>query len=449
MPAIVTPLLSSRLAARAKPHARWGLRHAIPRWALGRAARRGDPQALVTVGTEGLLPEEVAPLFEQVRTQGPLTRGALAFVTVDHSAVKEVLTSPDFRTGFPGDASNAVSAVSSWAERETLHPVEPPSLLATDGETHTRNRKLVTRVFTARAVDALRERTQGVALALLDELESDARAGRRVDLVERYCSLLPVTVIADILGVPDSEHANVLRMGTHAAASLDLGVDHRAYRRTESALAEFDAWLEQHLAAKRAHPGEDLFSQLVQAQDDGVGLSDRELKSVAGLVLAAGFETTVNLLSNAIRLLGEHPQQLAWLREEPNLWATCVEEVLRYDPPVLLTARTAVRGTTIAGRRIGEQAVVVTVLAGANRDPQVFDDPDTFDVRRENAREHLAFSAGRHFCLGAALSRMEGEVALRAFFERFDVELLPGARRRPTRILRGFETLPARLSLRR
>ncbi|WP_200829305.1 cytochrome P450 [Dermacoccus sp. SAI-028] len=248
--------------------------------------------------------------------------------------------------------------------------------------------------------------------------------------------------------MPESEYETVLRLGGHAASSLDLGLDWATFRRTESALDEFDAWLETHLAAKRAQPGDGLFSALIQAQDDGVGLSDRELKSVAGLVLAAGFETTVNLLGNAIRLIVGHPEQLAALRSGEASWLNAVEETLRFDPPVLLTARTATCDTRVADVDVAAGTLVVTVLAAANRDPKIFDDPDAFDVHRENAREHLAFSAGRHFCLGAALSRMESEVALRAFFDRFDVELLPGATRRPTRILRGYATLPARLAAR-
>lgn len=196
--------------------------------------------------------------------------------------------------------------------------------------------------------------------------------------------------------MPESEYETVLRLGGHAASSLDLGLDWATFRRTESALDEFDAWLETHLAAKRAQPGDGLFSALIQAQDDGVGLSDRELKSVAGLVLAAGFETTVNLLGNAIRLIVGHPEQLAALRSGEASWLNAVEETLRFDPPVLLTARTATCDTRVADVDVAAGTLVVTVLAAANRDPKIFDDPDAFDVHRENAREHLAFSAGRH-----------------------------------------------------
>ncbi|MBU2111585.1 MAG: cytochrome P450, partial [Actinobacteria bacterium] len=135
------------------------------------------------------------------------------------------------------------------------------------------------------------------------------------------------------------------------------------------------------------------------------------------------------------------------LREQPELWSNAVDEVLRHDPPVLLTGRFAARRTTVAGVELPAGSLVTTLLAGANRDPDVFEDPHTFDVARENARDHVAFSAGRHYCLGAALARMEGEVGLRALHERFpDLAVAPGGVRRPTRILRGWETLPVRLS---
>jgi cytochrome P450 len=163
-------------------------------------------------------------------------------------------------------------------------------------------------------------------------------------------------------------------------------------------------------------------------------------------VLAAGFETTVNLLGNAIALLDRHPGQRDRVRADGALWPNAVDEALRVDPPVLMTGRVAARPTSVAGRELPEGALVVTLLGGANRDPRVFADPDRYDVARENARDHVAFSGGRHYCLGASLARMEGEVGLRALAERFpDLRLLPGAGRRPTRVLRGYETLPARL----
>jgi cytochrome P450 len=323
-----------------------------------------------------------------------------------------------------------------------LHPIEPPSLLVTEPPDHTRYRKLVARVFTVREVERLRVRAEAIAQDLLDGLDPTTPA----DLVASYCALLPVTVISEILGVPQPQRRLVLEMGTRAAPSLDSGLGWRQYREVLSGLRGFTQWLDAHVEQLRRHPGEDLLSQLIEARDEQGTLDDRELKATAALVLAAGFETTVNLLGNGIALLDRNPGQRERLRAEPALWPNAVDEALRLDPPVLMTARMCARPTSVAGVKVARDAIVVTVLAGANRDPQVFENPDRFDAGRHNAKDHVSFSGGRHYCLGASLARMEGEVGLRAISERFPgMRLLPGARRRPTRILRGYETLPARL----
>jgi cytochrome P450 len=437
----VGPLVERvREGARARVH--WGLAHGFPRTVLRSAARHGDLQGRLVVagGTEG---DDLWDVIEEVRAAGPLHRSRLAYMTADHATVREVLTSNDFHSGVP---QRTTGLIGRWATRTTpdvVHPIEPPSLLVTDPPDHTRYRKLVSRVFTVRAVENLRDRTQQIATGLLDRIPAD----EPVDLIAAYCSLLPVTVIAEILGVPEADRDRVLAFGTAAAPSLDLGLDWATYRRVDAGLHSFDAWLTRHIERLRREPGDNLLSQLVAAHDEDGTLSETELKSTAGLVLAAGFETTVNLLGNGIRLLHDHPDQRRLLDEDPGLWPNAVEEVLRLDPPVLLTGRFAERDTEVAGRTVRAGAMVTTILAGANRDPQVFTDPTRFDITRENAREHISFSAGRHYCLGASLARMEGEVGLRTLLERFpDLQLLPGARRRTTRILRGFETLPARLS---
>ncbi|SFA74491.1 Cytochrome P450 [Nocardioides alpinus] len=420
----------------------WAIAHGLPTLFLRRAADQGDLQAqLIRVGAEGT--DEVFDLIEEIRGKGPLYRSRIGHVATSHAAVRQLLTSDDFRTGLPNN-EGMLGKVARWAAPGTLHPVQPPSLLVTEPPDHTRYRKLVTRVFTMRAVEKLRERTEEIAADLLDALE--ARATSSVDLVEAYCALLPVTVIAEILGVPEDERGRVLDFGSAAAPSLDLGLGLRRYRSVSRALAQFDAWLGTHLDNLRRNPGDNLLSQLVTVRDEGEGLNESELKATAGLVLAAGFETTVNLLGNGIALLHDHPDERARVVADPSLWTNVVEEALRLDPPVLLTGRMALRDTELVGQPVRAGSMVTAILGGANRDPDVFADPLRFDVGRANAREHIAFSAGRHHCLGAQLARMEGEVGLRAIWDRYpDLRLDPGARRRETRILRGFETLPATL----
>lgn len=427
-----------------KRRLRWWLGHALPWLVLSRAAKKGDLHGRFVTGAARSSAAETFRLIEEIRAEGPLVRGAYAWMTTSNALTREVLTSPDFQSGFEPVGDNALARASRWAnDPPVLGPLTPPSLLVTEPPDHTRYRKLVTRVFTVRAVEQLRGRAEEIAHGLLDDLSADST----IDLVPTYCSLLPVTLIAEILGVPYDERDVVLRLGAAAAPSLDLGLGWREFTDVEDALIEFDGWLTRHLARLQREPGDDLMSQLVAAREDGAGLSDAELKSTAGLVLAAGFETTVNLLGNGIALLVEHPEQLARLRAEPELWPTAVDEILRIDPPVLLTGRMATRDTEVAGTRIPAGAIVTTMLAGANRDPEVFTGPAAFDVARPNAREHVSFSAGRHYCLGASLARMEGEVGLRLLFERYpDLALAPGAVRRPTRILRGYAALPARLT---
>ena len=424
-----------------KPAVRWGIGHALPRAVLRLAARRGDLQGRITVeATTGV---DLTGLFDEIRARGPLAATKVGHTTTRHEAVREILTNDAFVAARPRFGAGVLGKLAAWSDTDVMHPVRPPSLLVTEPPAHTRYRKLVTRVFTARAVEQLRTRTQQIADELLDGLDP----ANPVDLIETYCGLLPVTVISEILGVPPEDRAKVLALGAAAAPSLDLGLSWRVFRNVEATLNTFDAWLTGHLNTLRANPGDNLLSRLITAREDGVGLTERELKATAGLVLAAGFETTVNLLGNGIALLTEHPSQLETLRAQPELWANAVDEILRFDPPVLLTGRICTRDTTVKGVHVQRGQLVTTVLAGANRDPEVFPDPGTFDVTRPNARDHVSFGAGRHYCLGAQLARMEGEIGLRSIFARFpDLRPLPGANRRPTRILRGFERLPTRLS---
>lgn len=429
-----------------KSFARWAVLHGLGRAATRRWAAKGDVQARLIA--DPAVRDNPFPLYEQMRALGPVGQGRIGCFTTSHDVVSSVLRSDDFRTT---SVSSSVPPQLSWIERATrtgaLHPLEPPSLLSVEPPTHTRYRALVSSVFTHRAVAAMREDVQAVADRLLDELAKDAAAGRgTVDIVNRYCAKLPVAVISNILGVAEADRARVLELGEHAAPSLDFALTFRQFRDVEQGLREFDEWLGQHIERLRREPGENLLSKLVQAEIDGQRLSDVELRATAGLVLAAGFETTVNLLGNGVRLLLDHPDQLEVLSGDPQLWPNAVDEILRLESPVQLTARIANRDLEVAGRMVAKDTFIALVLAGANRDPDVFTEPNRLDVARDNANRHLAFSGGRHYCLGAALARLEGEVGLRSLFERFP-ELHDGGTgtRRQTRVLRGWANLPVAL----
>jgi cytochrome P450 len=420
----------------------WLAMHGVMRSVVNISARRGDPQARFIA--DPAVRADPVGFFEEIRTQGPLVRARVSYLTVNHAVAHEVLRSDDFRVISMG---STLPTPLRWLEQRTrtdlLHPLLPPSLLAVEPPEHTRYRKTVSSVFTSRAVSALRDRVDDTATVLLEGLAEERGI---VDIVSRYCSQLPVVIISDILGVPEEDRARILEFGELAAPSLDFGLSWAQYQTVQRGLAGFNGWLGAHLQKLRDNPGTDLMSQLIDASDGGIRLNEAELRGIAGLVLAAGFETTVNLLGNGIRMLLNSPDQLAKLAADPSLWPNAVEEILRLDSPVQLTARVARADTEVAGTLVRRGELMVIYLAAANRDPAVFADPHRFDVQRPNAGKHLSFSGGRHFCLGAALARAEGETGLRAFFTRYpDAQSAGAGVRRDTRVLRGWSQLPVRL----
>jgi cytochrome P450 len=425
---------------------RWGLRHGLMRRYLLKRVRAGDLGARISI--DPVVQEDPYPYYEQLRAQGRLVVTGLAPTTVDHAVCTAALRSPDLGTGArsPSELPVAVRLAVRLAHGGPLSPAEPPSMLAVDPPDHTRYRKLVTRAFSAKAIAALRGRVAAVADELLDAMAAKAAAGAPVDLIADYASLLPATVIVEMLGAPLEMRGRFLEWGAGAALALDPGLSYRAFRGSERDLLALQRWMTAHFDRIRRAPGDDILSALVAVHDDGQGLTDDELTNIAMLLLAAGFETTVNLIGNGTALLLRHPGQLAALREGRASWTAATDEVLRFDPPVQRTARLAHRDTEVAGEHIRRGQLVVLMLAGANRDPAVFADPQRFDVTRTGADRHVSFSQGIHYCLGAGLARMEGEIGLRALFERFpDLALAGPPHRRPTRLLRGFDAMPVTL----
>lgn len=428
-----------------KERLHWFAMHGFIRGAAALGARRGDVHARLIA--DPAVAADPARFYDEARARGTLVKGRVAYLTADHALAHELLRSEDFRVLVFG--SN-LPAPLRWLERRTrddlLHPLRAPSLLAVEPPEHTRYRKTVSAVFTPRAVVALRDRVERTAAELLDQLTGGPGV---VDIVGRYCSQLPVAIISEILGVPEQDRSRVLEFGELAAPSLDIGLPWRQYRSVQRGIAGFSSWLAGHLQQLRSNPSDNLMSQLIQTAESGSAetyLDETELTAIAGLVLAAGFETTVNLLGNGIRMLLDAPEHLDTLRRRPELWPNAVEEILRLESPVQLTARMALNDVDVAGRQLHRGDLVLVYLVAANRDPAVFADPHRFDIERPNAGRHLAFSGGRHFCLGAALARAEGEVGLRTFFERFPEARAAGAgSRRETRVLRGWSSLPVRL----
>jgi cytochrome P450 len=437
---------SASLTGLPRAFASWTLAHGIQRRTLQYAARRGQLTAQLAIDPPTMA--DPFATYERLRARGTIERGPVVCATVDHAAANQVLRSDDFGTGagkgeLPAPLQRLFNRI---ADPYTLSPVDPPSLLAVDPPEHTLHRKLVARAFTARRIALLREQVGTVAESLLDTLE--AERAERFDLVDRFAARLPVAIIAALLGVPDHEHDQLLDWGNRAAITLDPGLTFRQYRDAADALRQMHHWFDDHVDRLRRDPGDDLISQLAVLEGDDA-LTQLELRAIGLLVLGAGFETTVNLIGNAVVDLSNHPDQRALVLAEPERWGNTVEEVLRFDSPVQLTMRAALRDTIVAGEPIGAGEAMLVLLGGANRDPAVFADPARFDISRANADQHVAFSAGVHFCAGASLARLEATTALEALYRRYpDLELAGPPVRRGTRVLRGYEHVPVSVGAR-
>lgn len=419
--------------------ARWAVLHGLPRYALPRRAARGDKMAELLLGY-GDDPGGQYAVFERIRAEGRIIGSEVGAATADHGLCRAILRDGRFATiqpadfGFPGP----LLRILEHTDPGLPNPVEPPSMLVSEPPAHTAYRHPIARTFTPRAIAQLTDRARTVSAELLDELA----AAPRPDLVSGYAARLPVTMIGRLLGLPEADDEYMLGWGEAAAPLLDPGLSWPVYRRAQRALRGLDDYLTAHFARVRRDPGDDPFALLATSGE----LTDRELVTNAALLIGAGFETTVNLIGNGVVALLEHPDQLERLRAEPGLWPNAVEEVLRYSSPVQRTARVAREDGELEGFRFRRGTVVSLLLAGANRDPAVFDRPDEFDVAREEARKNVSFGYGIHACIGAALARMEGAVALSALFERYPDLALDGAGTpRGLATLYGWSALPARL----
>jgi cytochrome P450 len=295
--------------------------------------------------------------------------------------------------------------------------LRPPTFLSMDPPDHTRLRGLVSRAFTPRVVSDFAPRIEKV----VEEFLAKAIAKPEFDLVSSLSYPLPLKIISEILGVPFEDTPKLERWSKAFTIVLDPLVTLRQAEPSQlsaikASVEEFGAYFETLIADRRRAPREDLVTRLVQIEERGDTLTEWEVVTTCSLLLVAGHDTTANLTSNAVLALLRHPGVLDALRNEPSLVDAVVEETLRWDPPVQITARVVREQTRIAGFDLPAEAVVLILLAAANRDPAYFDDPDTFDIARAKVAHH-AFGGGIHFCLGAPLARLETAIALRVFTE--------------------------------
>lgn len=315
-------------------------------------------------------------------------------------------------------------------------------MLFKDPPDHTRLRTLVNKAFTPRVVERLRSRVQEIVDDLLDE----ASARGEVDVIADFAYPLPVRVIAEMLGVPPEDRDRFKGWSRQIAPILDPVIADDVFFQVAEAGLALAMYFDELVATRRAQPRDDLVSELIAAEDQGDRLTEEELRATLILLLVAGHETTMNLIGNGLYALFRNPEEMERLRADESLGKSAVEELLRYDGPVHLTARTALEDIDVGGVSVEAGEMCVVVLGAANRDPDQFPDPDRLDVGRKHNR-HIAFSAGGHFCVGATLARLEGEIAFESLLRRFPgMELATDeVRYRATVTLRGLESLPVRL----
>jgi pimeloyl-[acyl-carrier protein] synthase len=377
-------------------------------------------------------------IYRHLHEKDPVHRSELlkGLVLTRHADVSMVLRDARFRVSNdnleqdPFAAQRQSSPYAKWFQK---------SLLELDPPVHTRLRSLVSRAFTPRAIEAMRPRIAAIVDELLDAV---AQRGH-MDLITDLAYPLPVTVIAEMLGVPAEDRDHFKRWSDDLGAALDPILTPEVLKRADRSTLELQEYLAGIVAARRRQPREDLISALIAVQEQGDTLSDEELYATCMLLLAAGNETTTNLIGNGMLALLRNPDQLQRLREDPCLIEPAVEELLRYDSPVQMTGRIATEALEIGGKPVKKGEFVITLLGAANRDPEQFPNPDRLDIARTPNR-HVSFGMGIHFCLGAPLARVEGAIAINALVSR-----LPGMRLtqsnpawRKTILLRGLTSLP-------
>ncbi|MGW3287130.1 cytochrome P450 family protein [Streptomyces sp. NPDC001002] len=374
------------------------------------------------------------PVYARLRERGPVHRVRLP-VPEEHHETWLVVGYEEARAALadPRLAKDATKIGVRFLDEELIGK----NLLTTDPPQHTRLRSLVSRTFTMRRVEELRPRIQQITDELLDAMLPLGRA----DLVDSFAYPLPITVICELLGVPEVDRTEFRKISNEAIVPTDSGSEHEAFVRLADYLADL-------IEDKRcAGPSGDLLSDLIRTTaEDGDRLSPSELRGMAFVLLIAGHETTVNLITNAVHALLTHPDQLAALRADMSLVDGTVEETLRYEGPVEnATFRFAAEPLDIGGTHIEKGDAVMVGLTAADRDGLRYPAPDRFDIHRDT-RGHVAFGHGIHFCLGAPLARLEGRTAIRTLLERAPELALDGPPGDwlPGMLMRGVRSLPVR-----
>jgi cytochrome P450 len=375
------------------------------------------------------------PLLARWRAAGPVLRALDGrWVATTHSAVSATLR------------HRAMGRIwSDWQPAEQMEPfntLHRHQLMENEPPEHTRMRRLLAGAFAKGHVERMRPRIEQLADSMLDQLDPTGP----VDILSAYAEPMPVFVIADLLGVPREDHARLRDWSQAIVHMYEQGVDEATREAAVRASVDFAAYTREVVEMRRAHPGDDLVSDLIAERDGAAGFSDDELVATVVLLLNAGHEASVNVFGNGLSSLLTHPDQLARITAGEVGVATALEELIRFDAPLQLFERTATQDVEIEGVLVRAGEKVACLMGSANRDTSVFGDgpgtgADSFDVSRD-PNPHVGFGLGRHFCLGAPLARVELEITVRRLLERYPrITLAATPPRRPTWVLRGFEAL--------
>jgi cytochrome P450 len=382
------------------------------------------------------------PAYRRQLEAAPIARSEFGFSLSSYELASRALRDPRLSSS----ERNHSTYYRELREQNGGAPLSPfdeaPFLIFMDPPDHTRLRGLVQQAFTPKMVALIRPRAEAVTRTLLDAaIARDAT----IDVVRDLAYPLPMTIICELLGVPVNDQDDFAKWSSDVAR----GIDPPALRTPEVAAA-IDAagaalfvYVQDLIDQRRRDPRDDLLSAMIAAEAEGDRLDEIELLIMVFLLLIAGHETTMNLIGNGMLALLQNPEQLEILRNDPSLGRRAIDEMLRYDSPVQFTQRIATVDYELDGVAIDKGEHLTVILASANRDPAMFAEPDRLDVRRHNSQHHLAFGGGIHHCLGAALARVEGEIAFNALLARGShFELAGEPLRRPSYTLRGLTSLP-------
>jgi hypothetical protein len=371
------------------------------------------PTGLQLLALDPTFQRDPYPVFDELRERDPVHHDEVLqrYVLTRHDDVAAVLKD----RGLSVDPRNAARGTFEQMFATRMEDRERPmSMLFSDPPYHTRLRGLVSKAFSARAIEEMRPRIQEIVDELLDAVE-----GReRFDLIAAFAGPLPTIVIAEMLGVDPADRDDFKRWSDDGVLGFDPTLTPELRARMERSGAELEAYFRRVIAERRESPRDDLITSLIQAEEDGDKLTDDEILTMCALLLAAGNVTTTDLIGNGVLALLRDPEQYRMLREDPSLVRNAVEEMLRYDPPVIQTGRIPLTDTEVAAVHIAPGQSINPQLAAANHDPARYEEPDRFDITRQDTH-HQSFGGGAHFCLGAPLARIEAQLAIATLVRRF------------------------------